>query len=58
LITKVHDQIRKNPDRVKKAGNKNFKRDHTKFVQKRLTLAQKKKNVLIKLNIAKKNAAK
>lgn len=36
LYKKVHDEIRKNADRVKKGDKKDFKREHSKFKQTRL----------------------
>ena len=42
LFAKVHDEIRKNPDHVKKAAKKDVKRDHKKFHRARLTGAQRK----------------
>jgi hypothetical protein len=57
LITKVHAEIKKNPDRVKRGEKKNPKRDHKKFHKVRLTLAQRKKNIVIKLAHAAKKVA-
>jgi len=37
LFTKVHAEIRKNPERATKPAVKNPKRDHKKFVQRKLT---------------------
>jgi large subunit ribosomal protein L5e len=45
LITKVHAEIRKNPDRKAPKENKAPKRDHKKYYPNRLTVAQRKANV-------------
>jgi large subunit ribosomal protein L5e len=42
LYKKVHAEIRKNPDHVKRAAKANPKRDHTKFSKKRLNAKQRK----------------
>jgi hypothetical protein len=36
MYKKIHDEIRKNCDRVKRAEKKDFKRDHSKFLKKKL----------------------
>lgn len=51
LYSKIHNEIRKNPEYAKKAGKQNPKRDHTKFHKKRLTNAQRKQNVKRKIEI-------
>lgn len=56
LMTKVHAEIRKNPVRVAKAAAKNPKRDHKKFVQRKLTKAQKVANIETKFRIAREQA--
>jgi large subunit ribosomal protein L5e len=58
LIEKVHGDIRKNPDRLKKATKKDNKRDHKKFAPKRLNAAQRKANVEKKFKIATAAASK
>jgi large subunit ribosomal protein L5e len=58
LFTKLHDDIRKNPDFKKKAKKENPKRDFTKKIQKRLTNEQRKKNVQTKITIKMKEAQK
>lgn len=58
LYTKIHAEIRKNPDRVKKAAPQKPKRDHAKFKQKRLTNTERKKKIAKKFEIAMKKAAK
>jgi large subunit ribosomal protein L5e len=58
LFTKIHDEIRKNPDFVKKAVKQNPKRDFTKKIQKRLNAADRRKRVQAKINIVLKQAAK
>lgn len=54
----MHDEIRKNCDRVKREAKKNPKRDHTKFVAKKLNAKQRKANAVKRIEIAKKAAAK
>lgn len=39
LYTKIHAEIRKNPDRKTRPEKKNFKRDHKKFRSTRLNAA-------------------
>lgn len=58
LFTKIHDDIRKNPDFKKKDKKANPKRDFTKKIQKRLTGEQRKANVQKKITIKLKEAAK
>lgn len=53
LFTKVHAEIRKNPDRVKSTKkNDKPKRDHKKFYPTKLTPAQRKENVKRRFQIA------
>lgn len=52
LIQKVHSEIIKNPDRLKKEKPKNPKREHLKFHQKKLNLQQRKDNIKKKFAIA------
>jgi len=53
LFTKIHAEIRKNPDRVKtEKKNAGAKRDHKKFSLKKTTREQKKANVQKKFKIA------
>jgi large subunit ribosomal protein L5e len=52
LLTKVHSEIRKNPDRAVKPAKKDFKRDHAKFVQKRQNADQRRKTVQKKMEAA------
>lgn len=58
LYKKVHEEIRKNPDHVKRDAKKDPKREHTKFHKKRLTGKQKKDNVRKKIEIRQKELAK
>ncbi|CAD8069000.1 unnamed protein product [Paramecium sonneborni] len=58
LFKKIHDEIRKSSDRVKRAAKQNPKRDHTKFRAKRLNAKQRRANALKKIDIATKQAAK
>jgi len=58
LYEKIHAEIRKNPVVAKRAAKTNFNRDHDKKRQKRLTNAQRKKNVQIKIEIRQKELAK
>ena len=51
LYTKIHTEIRKNPDFVKRSAKANPKREHIKFHQKALTNAQRKANVKAKIEI-------
>jgi len=51
LYLKIHDEIRKNPDRVKRAKKENPKRDHNKFRPKKLNAAQKKDRVQKKIQL-------
>jgi large subunit ribosomal protein L5e len=51
LYTKIHTEIRKNPDFVKRTAKANPKREHIKFHQKALTNAQRKANVKAKIEI-------
>lgn len=53
LFTKVHAEIRKNPERVKSTKkNDKPKREHKKFYPTKLTPAQRKENVKTKFQIA------
>jgi len=52
LFTKVHAEIRKNPERVKKAKKEKPNRKHAEKRQKRLNAAQRKENVQKKFKIA------
>jgi large subunit ribosomal protein L5e len=58
LYQKVHAEIRKNPVFTKKAANSKPKREHTKFHRKRLTNAQRKANVNLKIEIRMKEIKK
>ena len=58
LFKKVHTEIRKNPDHVKRGAKQNPKRDHTKFCNKRLTNKQRKDRVRKKIEIRQKELAK
>lgn len=62
LFKKIHAEIRKNPDRVRRGVKQNPKRDHAKKRQVRLNAAQRKANVAKRFKIAedakKKAAAK
>lgn len=58
LYKKVHAEIKKNSDRVKKAANTKPKRDHTKFLKKKLNAKQRRENVAKKIKIATQQAAK
>lgn len=58
LFEKIHSDIRKNPDRLKKAAKKDVKRDHKKFFPKRLNAVQRKANVQKKFQIATAAASK
>ncbi len=49
LYAKIHEEIRKNPDFVKRAAKTGPKREHTKFHQKALTNAQRKANIKAKI---------
>ena len=49
LYKKIHAEIRKNPDHVKKACKQNPKRDHTKNYKKKINNKQRKENVRIKI---------
>jgi len=51
LYTKIHAEIRKNPDFVKRAVKASPKREHVKFHKKALTNAQRKANVKAKIEI-------
>lgn len=51
LYTKLHQEIRKNPDFVKRGAKANPKREHIKFHKKALTNAQRKANVQAKIEI-------
>lgn len=52
LMTKVHAEIRKNPDRAAPKKHDTSKRDHKKFYPTRLTVAQRQENVRRKFQIA------
>jgi len=52
LYLKIHEDIRKNPDAVKRADKQNPKRDHSKFTNRKQKLEQRKKNVQAKVDIA------
>ena len=58
LYTKIHAQIRKSPEHVKKAAKKDPKRDHAKFSCKKLTNQQRKDRVRRKIEIRQKELAK
>jgi len=58
LYKKVHAEIRKNPDHVKRAAKKDPKRDHSKFCNKKLTNKQRKDRVQKKIEIRQKELAK
>jgi len=58
LYTKIHADIKKNPERVKKAVNQKPKRDHAKYKLKKLNAVERKKKVAKKFEIAMKKAAK
>ena len=51
LYTKIHAEIRKNPDFVKRAAKANPKRDHVKFHHAALTNAQRKANIKTRIEI-------
>jgi large subunit ribosomal protein L5e len=52
LFKKIHAEIKKNPDRVKKGVKANPKRDHAKKQPKRLNAKQRKENVAKRFKIA------
>jgi len=54
-MTKIHDEIKKNPDFTKKKALEKPKREHIKFCPKKLTREQKKVNIAKKFEIAMKN---
>ncbi len=58
LYTKIHSEIRKNPEFKKKEAKKAPKRDHSKYHSKRLTNEQRKKNVQLKIEIRTKEVEK
>ena len=58
LYKKVHAEIRKNPDHVKRGAKQNPKRDHSKFCCKKLTNKQRKDRVRKKIEIRQKELAK
>jgi large subunit ribosomal protein L5e len=58
LYKKVHAEIRKNPDHVKREAKKDPKREHVKFHKKRLTNVQRKDNIRKKIEIRQKELAK
>ena len=58
LYKKVHAEIRKNPDHVKRQPKKDPKRDHAKFACKKLTNKQRKDRVRKKIEIRQKELAK
>lgn len=51
LYTKIHSEIRKNPDFVKRGPKASPKREHVKHHKKALTNAQRKANVKAKIEI-------
>lgn len=51
LFTKVHEEIRKNPDLVKKAEKKDANRDHKKFSKSKLSRPQKRANAQKRIDI-------
>jgi large subunit ribosomal protein L5e len=58
LYKKVHEEIRKNPDHVRREAKKDPKREHKKFTKKRLTIKQRKDNIRKKIEIRQKELAK
>lgn len=51
LYLKVHDEIRKNPVSAKRAPKANYKRDHTKLLNRKINNEQRKKNIQAKIEI-------
>ena len=51
IYTRLHTEIRKNPDFVKRTAKTSPKREHVKFHQKALTNAQRKAHVKAKIDI-------
>ena len=59
LYKKIHEEIRKNPDHVKREAKKDPKREHAKkFHKKRLTNKQKREHVRKRIEIRQKELAK
>jgi len=58
LYKKVHAEIRKSPEHVKKEGKKDPKRLHKKHTNKKLTNKQRKDNIRKKIEIRHKELAK
>jgi large subunit ribosomal protein L5e len=58
LYKKIHAEIRKNPDHVKKAPKANPNREHVKFHHKKLTNKQRADRVRAKIEIRQKELAK
>ena len=58
LYKKIHAEIRKNPDFAKKPVKASPKRDHTKFLKRRLNAKQRQENVRRKIEIRQKELAK
>jgi len=51
LYTKIHQEIRKNPDFARRTAKAAPKREHTKFHRTRLTNEQRKTNVKTRIEI-------
>ncbi|CAM5999666.1 unnamed protein product [Sphagnum balticum] len=58
LFTKIHAEIRNNPDLNKREKKTNPKRDFTKKIQRRLNNEQRKKNIQTKITLRLKEASK
>jgi len=58
LYTKIHEEIKKNPEFTKKPVKQTPKRDFTKKITKRLNAVERRKRVQAKINIVLKQAAK
>jgi large subunit ribosomal protein L5e len=58
LYKRIHAEIRKNPDHVKREAKKNPKREHQKLHTKRLNAAQKRENIRKRIEIRQKELAK
>jgi large subunit ribosomal protein L5e len=58
LYKKVHAEIRKNPDHVKRGVKASPKREHTKFSSKKLNAKQRRENVRKRIEIRQKELAK
>lgn len=52
LYLKIHDEIRKNPERQQRAAKANPKRDHKTKLNRKLNNEQRKKNVQARVEIA------